>query len=171
VRLLHVSVMANRNMTAYAEIQSELEQTAGRINGTFGTFEWQPISLVSRAIPFAKLVAYYQAADVAWITPLADGMNLVCKEYAAARTDGDGVLVLSEFAGAAVDLASAVMVNPFSHRSMDRAIVQALQMEEAERRERMAELRRKVRKYDLSFWAADQTALFEKAAGQAQPAA
>jgi len=170
VRLLHVSVMANRNMTAYAEIQSELEQTAGRINGTFGSFEWQPVSLVSRAIPFAKLVAYYQAADVAWITPLADGMNLVCKEFAAARTDGDGVLVLSEFAGAAVDLSSAVMTNPFSHRSMDRAILQALEMGDAERRDRMAELRRKVRKFDLNFWAEDQTALFRKAQAQARPA-
>ena len=167
VRLLHVSVMANRNMTAYAEIQSELEQTAGRINGSFGTFEWQPVSLVSRAIPFAKLIAYYQAADVAWITPLADGMNLVCKEYAAARSDGDGVLVLSEFAGAAVDLSSAVMVNPFSHRSMDRALLQALEMPEEERRERMAELRRKVKRYDLDFWAADQTRLFARTAQDA----
>lgn len=161
VRLLHVSVPANRKMTAYAEIQNELEQTAGRINGAFGRFDWQPIALISRAIPFNELVAYYQAADVAWITPLADGMNLVCKEYAAARTDGDGVLVLSEFAGAAVDLSSAVMTNPFSHRSMDSAILQALNMDEPERRHRMAALRKTVAKFDVRAWSADQTNLFE----------
>ena len=172
VRLLHVSVVANRNITAYQEVQNELEQTAGRINGAFGTFEWQPIALISRAIPFTELVAYYRAADVAWITPLADGMNLVCKEYAAARIDGDGVLVLSEFAGASVDLSAAVMANPFSARSMDRAILQALDMAEPERRDRMAALREKVRKFDLNAWAQDQTNLFDiarKAARAAEP--
>ncbi|MEM7615016.1 MAG: trehalose-6-phosphate synthase, partial [Pseudomonadota bacterium] len=96
VRLMHVSVSANRNMTAYEDIQSGIEETAGRINGRFGTLDWQPIALISRAIPFDDLIQYYLAADVAWITPLADGMNLVCKEYVSARTDGDGVLVLSE---------------------------------------------------------------------------
>ena len=152
VRLLHVSVAANRNMAAYEEIQNEIEQTAGRINGQYGTFDWTPISLISRAIPFDELVAYYRAADVAWITPLADGMNLVCKEYCAARVDGDGVLVLSEFAGAAVELHAAITVNPFSHNAMDRTILQALQMEETERRDRMASLRKAVARYDIEAW-------------------
>ena len=156
VRLLHVSVAANRNMVAYEEIQNDLEQVAGKINGRFGSLDWQPIALVSRAIPFTELVAYYHAADVAWITPLADGMNLVCKEYCAARTDGDGVLVLSEFAGAVVELESAVITNPFSHRSMDSAILHALSMEEEERRTRMEAMRRIVRKHDIRFWAEDQ---------------
>lgn len=160
VQLMHVSVSANRNMTIYENIQTEIEQVAGRINGRFGTLEWQPVSLMSRAIPFDELVAYYRAADVAWITPLADGMNLVCKEYVAARTDGDGALVLSEFAGAAVELGSAIITNPYSHRSMDRAILQALEMGEAERRERMAELRRTVRKYDIASWGQAQREAF-----------
>ncbi|MCA8880125.1 MAG: glucosylglycerol-phosphate synthase [Rhodobacteraceae bacterium] len=171
IRLMHVSVAANRNMTAYEEIQNELEQAAGRINGAYGSFHWQPISLISRAIPFTELVAYYRAADIAWITPLADGMNLVCKEFCAARADGDGVLVLSEFAGAAVDLAPAVMTNPFSHRSMDSAILQALNMEEEERRGRMAELRARVRRHDLTAWAEAQTALFRNAEAHHQSAA
>ncbi len=152
IRLMHVSVGANRGMAAYAEIQSEIEQTAGRINGQFGTLEWQPIALISRAIPFAELLAYYRAADVAWITPLADGMNLVCKEYVSSRTDGDGVLVLSEFAGATVELGSAVITNPFSHRSMDEALKIALDMPEEERRARMAELRKAVKRYDVHTW-------------------
>ena len=152
LRLMHVSVSANRNMAAYGEIQNEIEQTVGRINGRFGTLDWQPVALVSRAIPFEELIAYYQAADVAWITPLADGMNLVCKEFVAARSDGVGVLVLSEFAGAAVELGDAVIANPFSHRSMDRAISEALDMSEAERRYRMERLRKAVAETDVRKW-------------------
>lgn len=152
VRLMHVSVMANRNMTVYQEIQAEIEEAVGRINGRFGTFDWTPVTLVSRAVPFDQLIAYYRAADVAWITPLADGMNLVAKEYCASRTDGDGVLVLSEFAGASVELSSAVITNPFSNRAMDEAIYNALNMPEEERRIRMAELRRVIEKYDITEW-------------------
>ncbi|AJE46167.1 glucosylglycerol-phosphate synthase [Celeribacter indicus] len=161
VRLMHVSVAANRNMTAYEEIQRALEHQAGMLNGRFGSLEWQPVALISRPIPFVDLVAYYRAADVAWITPLADGMNLVCKEYCAARTDGDGVLVLSEFAGAAVELPSAVPTNPFSHKSMDGAIAFALEMPEAERRGRMERAREMVRKQDVRFWAEDQMRAFD----------
>ncbi|MCV3273977.1 glucosylglycerol-phosphate synthase [Roseobacter sinensis] len=163
VKLMHVSVSANRNMSAYALTQTGIEETAGRINGRFGTLEWQPIALISRAIPFDDLIKYYLAADVAWITPLVDGMNLVCKEYLAARTDGDGVLVLSEFAGAAVELNSAVITNPFSHRSMDQAILQALEMPEDERRDRMKALRRVVRKYSVQAWGDTQQAQFAAA--------
>ena len=152
IRLMHVSVSANRNMTAYEQIQSEIEQMAGRINGRFGTLEWQPVALISRPIPFTELIAYYQAADVAWITPLADGMNLVCKEFVASRVDGDGVLVLSEFAGAAVELGDAVITNPFSHRSMDRAIDDAIAMPEEERVQRMKALRDAVDLTDIKKW-------------------
>ncbi|WP_226779307.1 glucosylglycerol-phosphate synthase [Oceaniglobus trochenteri] len=168
VRLMHVSVSANRNMTAYAEVQDAIEQTAGRINGQYGTFDWTPIALISRAVPFSELVAYYRAADVAWITPLADGMNLVCKEYVAARTDGDGVLVLSEFAGAAVEMGSAVITNAYSHRSMDSAILTALRMPEQERRQRMSLLRNVVQKYDIRAWGRMQKEAFDKAAETAK---
>lgn len=152
VRLMHVSVAANRNMTAYLDIQNEIEQTVGRINGRFGTLDWQPITLISRAIPFVELVSYYRAADVAWITPLADGMNLVCKEFVASRVDGEGVLVLSEFAGAAVELGSSVLTNPFSNRSMDSAILSALRMPKEERRTRMASLRDVVLSNTVRDW-------------------
>lgn len=152
VRLMHVSVSANRNMSSYEDIQTEIEQIAGRINGRFGTLEWQPVALISRAIPFDELVSYYRAADVAWITPLADGMNLVCKEFVASRVDGEGVLVLSEFAGAAVELSDALIVNPFSNRAMDRGILQALEMDGMERRHRMERLRKAVAENDLSRW-------------------
>ncbi|MEM6741938.1 MAG: trehalose-6-phosphate synthase, partial [Pseudomonadota bacterium] len=164
IRLMHVSVVANRNMTAYAEIQAHIEQLAGRINGTFGTLEWQPLAFISQPIPFDDLVAYYRAADVAWITPLADGMNLVCKEYVASRVDGDGILVLSEFAGAAVELPSAVMTNPFSARSMDTAIEQALSMPEEERRHRMHAMREVVSRADIKAWGDTQLSFGKRAA-------
>lgn len=160
LRLMHVSVSANRNMTVYEGIQNEIEQTAGRINGRFGTFDWTPVTLISRAIPFTELVGYYRAADVAWITPLADGMNLVAKEFVACRSDQDGVLVLSEFAGAAIELKSAVHANPFSHRSMDKALLQALAMSDDERCQRMTAMRDTIRKYDIRAWAEDQMASF-----------
>ncbi len=152
LRLMHISVSANRNMTAYAEIQAEIEQVAGRINGRFGTLDWQPVALLSRAVPLEDLVAYYRAADVAWITPLADGMNLVCKEFIASRIDESGVLVLSEFAGAAVQLREAVTTNPFSHRAMDLTIRHALEMPALERQRRMKSLRKAVEADDIATW-------------------
>jgi trehalose-6-phosphate synthase len=166
VRLMHVSVSANRNMTAYENVQSEIEQTAGRINGRFGTLDWQPIALISRAIPFDELVAYYRAADVAWITPLADGMNLVAKEFVASRVDEDGAVVLSEFAGAAVEMQEAVITNPFSNRSMDQAILTALSMAPEERLGRMRALRAAVARNDIRLWARNVIAGPEKSPGR-----
>ena len=162
VKLMHVSVSADRSMSAYAPIQTGIEETAGRINGRFGTLEWQPIALISRAIPFDDLIKYYLAADIAWITPLVDGMNLVCKEFVSARVDGDGVLVLSEFAGAAVELHSAVVTNPFSHRSMDSAILSAINMPEEERRNRMKNLRSVVSQFTVAHWGAEQQRQFDE---------
>ena len=167
VRLLLVSVSANRNMAAYEEVQRQIEEVAGRINGRFGRFDWQPVSLISRAIPFKRLIAYHQAASVCWIAPLCDGLNLVAQEYVAARADGDGVLVLSEFAGVAVALPSAVLVNPFSNRSMDSALDQALAMPEEERRARMAALKQKVHRYDITAWMGEQRRVFAEIGGSA----
>jgi glucosylglycerol-phosphate synthase len=160
VRMMLVSVPANRNMTVYQEIQAQIEAITGRINGRFGRLDWQPVSLISRAIPFRKLIAYHQAADVCWIAPLCDGLNLVAQEYVAARTDGLGSLVLSEFAGAAIPLHATVAVNPFSNRSMDAAIDQALDMPQDEQRARMKILRERVRRYDIRAWMEEQRRLF-----------
>ncbi len=160
VRLMLVSVPANRNMAVYERVQRDIEALAGRINGRFGRLDWQPVSLISRAIPFTRLIAYHQAADVCWITPLCDGLNLVAQEYVAARTDGLGALVLSEFAGAAIPLAATVTANPFSNRSMDAAIDLALDMAPEEQAQRMKVLRTRVRRYDIRAWMAEQRRLF-----------
>ena len=143
VRLMLVSVGANRAMTAYEEVQTKIEELTGRINGTHGSFEWQPVSLISTAIPLAELVAYYRAADVASITPLADGLNLVAAEYCLAKGPNErGALILSEFAGCAVLLNGEIPVNPFSYASMDRALDQALAMSDEEKATRMIDLRK-----------------------------
>ena len=155
VRLLLVSVAASNGMAVYEQVQQELEGLAGRINARHAQFDWQPVHLMSTPIPFHELAAFYRQADVCWITPLADGLNLVAKEFVASRTDGDGALVLSEFAGVSVELPHAVLCNPFSTRSMDHAIDQALDMPEEERRQRMTEMRSVVRNHTIGDWADD----------------
>ena len=162
VRLMLVSVGANRAMTAYEEVQRRIEELTGRINGRFCSFEWQPVALIATVIPLAQLVAYYRAADVASITPLADGLNLVASEFCAAQGEGGkGVLVLSEFAGCAVTLQGAVPVNPFSHASMDSGLDQALAMEEEEARGRLAALRKSAKRWDIEAWTRRELELFE----------
>lgn len=153
VQLLSASVSANSNMTVYRAIQREIEHLAGRINGRFGTLNWQPLMLSTRAIPFEQLMAYYRCADVCWITPLRDGLNLVAKEYVAARAGMGGALVLSEFTGAAVELPNAILTNPFSSNSMDSAIDQALDMPEEEQKFRMQQMFDTVTKYNATHWA------------------
>lgn len=155
VRLLLVSVAANNGMAVYEQVQQEIEGMAGRINARFAQFDWQPVHLMSTPIPFQQLAAFYRQADLCWITPLADGLNLVAKEFVAARTDGGGALVLSEFAGVSVELPHAVLCNPFSTRSMDHAIDQALDMPAEERRMRMTEMRKAVAGHTIGDWADD----------------
>jgi glucosylglycerol-phosphate synthase len=155
VRLLLVSVAASNGMAVYEQVQQELEGLAGRINARHAQFDWQPVHLMSTPIPFHELAAFYRQADVCWITPLADGLNLVAKEFVASRTDGDGALVLSEFAGVSVELPHAVLCNPFSTRSMDHAIDQALDMPEKERRQRMKAMRSVVSNHTIGDWADD----------------
>ncbi len=163
VQLLLTSVSANAGMTVYRNVQREIEQIAGRINGRFSTFSWQPLVLFTQAIPFDELVAYYRCADVCWITPLRDGLNLVAKEYVAARGDlKSGALVLSEFTGAAIELPTAIMANPYSNRNMDAAIDQALDMTEEEEADRLATMLEKVHRYDSSHWAQHTVARFRE---------
>lgn len=153
MQLLVTSVAANAGMTVYRAVQREIEQLAGQINGRFASLGWQPLLLYTKAIPFEELVAYYRCADVCWITPLRDGLNLVAKEYVAARRDMGGTLVLSEFTGAAIELKGAVLTNPYSARNMDGAIQQALEMGETEQRERMQRMWVSVNQYDSRAWA------------------
>ncbi len=153
VKMLVTSVRAAATMKIYEETQREIEGLVGRINGRFSKLDWTPVVLFSNAIPFERLVAYFRIADVCVTTPLRDGLNLVAKEFVAAKQGRPGALILSEFAGCAVELPQAVLTNPYSNRDMDRALDQAIDMPEAESRERMAQMGQVVRHYDLGRWA------------------
>lgn len=160
VKLLLTAVAANPGMKVYRNAQESIEQLVGRINGHFGDVGWQPIVFSTTAMSFDETLCHYRAADIAWITPLRDGLNLVAKEYIAANVEESGVLVLSEFAGAAVELADAVLVNPYSLSQMDDAIDRALDMPDAEQQARMARLVEEVRQRDIERWSAHIMARF-----------
>ena len=139
-------------ITKYRELKEGIEAAAGRINGRFGGVDWQPVVYQYRSVNHKKLCALYQSADVALITPLRDGMNLVAKEYCVCHA-GEGSLILSEFAGAAAQLGRwAQMVNPYDVVGCAAAIHQAFLMPSAERRTRMAALRRVVHSHDVYWW-------------------
>jgi glucosylglycerol-phosphate synthase len=153
VILLTVSVAPAEGMRVYRHARQEIEQLVGKINGRFSTLDWVPIRLFTKPFPFDEMVAYYRAADIVWIPPLRDGLNLVCKEYVAAHEGQDGVLILSEFTGAAVELPEALLCNPYSFNSMDRSIDRALSMSPAEQQQRMSALYKAVTRYDVQQWA------------------
>ena len=152
VRFIQLAVPSRTNIDAYASLRSTVEEAVGHINGRFGTTSWLPIHYLYRSVEPHDLVALYRAADVALVTPLRDGMNLVAKEFVASRPDGDGVLVLSEFAGAAEELDGAILVNPYDFEGMSTAIHAALTTSEGERRSRMSTLRERVMVHDVHRW-------------------
>ena len=153
VRMVQIAVPSREKVAAYQRIRRKVEELVGGINGRFGTHRWAPIRYVYSSVSDTVLSALYRAADVFLVTPLRDGMNLVAKEFVASRTDDDGVLVLSEFAGAADELTSALVVNPYDVDAMADAIHAALTMSRDERRARMRALRQRVTTHDAAAWA------------------
>jgi trehalose 6-phosphate synthase len=154
VSLLQVVVPSRETIPEYDRMKAEIEQLAGRINGQFARpGGWVPVWFEYRSLSRLELLAYYRAADIALITPLKDGMNLVAKEYCACSIEEDCVLVLSEFAGAAEQLrAGAVLVNPFDIEAVAEAIRTACHMEYGERIARMRAMRRSIRRHDVFWW-------------------
>ena len=153
VKMFCVCVAPAEGMSAYRAAQREVERLAGAINGKYGNLRWTPIMLSTRGVPFEELVCYYRAADVCMVTPLRDGLNLVAKEFIGAQDGDPGVLMLSEFAGAAVELPEALLVNPYSERMMDATLDQALDMGGPERTQRMNAMQERVRRWDVDHWA------------------
>ena len=148
-----VVVPSRRSIPEYAELKSNIERLVGEINGEFTDSGWVPVHYLYRSLPVEELVAYYRTADIGLIMPLKDGMNLIAKEYCAAQVRHDGVLILSEFAGAAAELGrSALLVNPHDFDGVADAIVAACDMPVGERRARMRALRRTVRNADIFRW-------------------
>ncbi|MGE3512660.1 MAG: trehalose-phosphatase, partial [Vicinamibacterales bacterium] len=154
IRYVQIAVPSRGMVDSYQSFKRQVEETVGRINGTCGTLQSTPIHYMYGSVSQQQLVALYRAADVMLVTPLRDGMNLVAKEFLASRVDGDGVLVLSEFAGATSELGDAVVVNPYDVDAMAGAIQRALALDETERRVRMRRLRESVASHDVHQWAA-----------------
>jgi trehalose 6-phosphate synthase/phosphatase len=153
VRLLQVAVPSRIRVPAYRRLRHAVNALVGRINGRFGTPGWTPVQYLYRSLPQTTLVALYRTADVMLVTPVRDGMNLVAKEFVACRTDESGVLILSEFAGAADELTDALIVNPYDIDGVAATMHRALTMEGIERRHRMRALRARVVANDVSHWA------------------
>lgn len=152
VKLFLICVPPAPGMRVYDEIQADIEQRVGSLNGKMSTLTWIPVVLFAKPMGFDELMSWYRASDICWITPLRDGLNLVAKEYIAAKEGKEGKLILSEFTGAAVELEAAVLVHPYSARSMDAAIDEALDMPRSEEVERMGRLWEATCEHDLSWW-------------------
>jgi glucosylglycerol-phosphate synthase len=154
VVLLSVATPPSRGMEIYRRVQEEVEGAVGRINGRFSRLDWSPIRYLFRSLPFEEVLALYAVADLAWITPLRDGLNLVAKEYVAAREaiGRSGILIVSEFAGVATELKGAVLTNPYDPREMSETLFESLMMTEAERSDRMARMAAIVRRHDVNAW-------------------
>jgi trehalose 6-phosphate synthase len=150
---LQIATPSRERVEHYIRLRAEIEQTVGRVNGDYGSVGHQPVHYLHQSLPREELTAFYLAADVMLVTPLRDGMNLVAKEYVACRHDDAGVLVLSEFTGAARELTSALLVNPHDTDGVKAAVARALEMPPAEARKRMKALRRQVLTHDVDRWA------------------
>mgnify|MGYP000852725771 CR=1 FL=1 len=155
VVLVMVVVPSRVAVEHYEMMKGQIEALVGRINGRFGRPGWTPVVYMYRSLPFAPLAALYAASDIALVTPLRDGMNLVAKEYIACRTDRTGVLILSEMAGAAQELLEAVTINPNSRHEIAEAIDGALRMPEPEQVRRNTAMQGRIERYDVVRWVAD----------------
>jgi trehalose 6-phosphate synthase len=156
VTFLQITPLSRTDVHAYTEIRATLEQMAGRVNGRFAEADWTPIRYLNRNFSHATSLAFLRAADVAFVTPVRDGMNLVAKEFVAAQDPEDpGVLVLSEMAGAARELSGALQVNPYDKAGMAIALHTALHMPLEERKQRHAQMMAAVREHDIHRWYSD----------------
>ncbi|MFH1395341.1 MAG: trehalose-6-phosphate synthase, partial [Candidatus Omnitrophota bacterium] len=159
-------VPSREDVTSYSMFKKEIDEVIGRINGRFSTGLWAPIHYNYGSVSFEELVALYSAAGVALVTPLRDGMNLVCKEYVAAHSDNEGVLVLSKFAGAIAEIKNCVPVNPYSIEDIANAIYSALHMPKPVMRNKMSKMRNNIRTHNIDTWLQNCLSNFQKAKDQ-----
>lgn len=155
VTMILLAVPSRTAVSDYIELREELEHLIGRINGEHGVIGWVPVWYLYRALPFERLSALYNIADVALVTPLRDGMNLIAKEFVASKSNGKGIIILSEMAGAASELGEAVIVNSYNKAEIVAAIKQALDMPENEQIERNRLMQQRLSRYNITRWAND----------------
>jgi trehalose 6-phosphate synthase/phosphatase len=153
VILVLLVVPSRTRVEHYIQLKKQLDGLVGEINGKYGTIGWMPVWYLYRSLSFHPLAALYSLADVALVTPLRDGMNLVAKEYTATKTDGKGVLILSETAGAAQELGEAIIINANNQEEIAQALAKALEMPEQEQIERNRTMQKRLRRYTVEQWA------------------
>ena len=153
IKLIQILVPSREDVEQYAELKSEIERLVGQINGSFSQPGWIPVQYRHGALKREEILTYYRTCEVALVTPLKDGMNLVAKEYCACRNNESGVLILSEFAGAMQQLkCGALVVNPFDIESLVLAMKRAISMSKEEQKERILKLQQNIRSYDIYWW-------------------
>lgn len=169
VTLLQIAPPSREDVHAYQEIRGRMEALSGRINGAYADVDWVPVRYVSRAYKREELAGIFRAAQIGYVTPLRDGMNLVAKEYVAAQdADDPGVLILSRFAGAALQLKDAVIVNPFSQEGLAEALQAAIEMPLEERKRRWESMMQSVMREDVAHWRDDFVAALMRARDEAR---
>lgn len=155
VVLILIAVPSRTAVSHYRQLKKQVDGLVGSITGRYGTLDWTPIRYFYDTLPFESLIATYHVADVALVTPLRDGMNLMAKEFLATRTDGSGVLILSEMAGASSELGEAIVINPFNRNEFVEAIETALSMPAEEQVSRNRQMQERLKRYQVEDWAYD----------------
>lgn len=155
VRLIILAVPSRSNVPQYQLLKKEIDGLVGKINGEFATVNWTPIWYYYRSMPFENLIDLYTSCDIAWLTPIRDGMNLVAKEFIATRTDGTGVLILSEMAGSANEMNEALLINPNDFEEISDALNEAINMPIEEQQARISILQKRLKRYNVEKWAND----------------
>jgi trehalose 6-phosphate synthase/phosphatase len=154
VSLIMLAVPSRDDVEEYKHLKEEVDEIVGNINGRHSTLSWTPIYYFYRSVPFNQLVAFYSLADICFVTPLRDGMNLVAKEYIASKSNSNGVLILSEMAGSAIELDGALLVNPNDENDMMTTLYKALNMNATEQELRLEKLQEQVRTNSVEKWGA-----------------
>ena len=155
VRLIMLTVPSRSDVDDYIKLKKQTDEIVGRVNGKFASVNWTPIWYYYRSMSFDELIDLYTISDIAMITPVRDGMNLVAKEYVATRVKGDGVLILSEMAGASKELYESITVNPFDLNKMSDMILKAIKMPKKEQIERNRSMQERLSRYTVNYWAKD----------------
>ena len=150
-----IIVPSRTKVSHYKQLKDQIDNLVGSINSKYGNLSWEPIRYLYRSFEFNDLISLYSLADVLLITPIRDGMNLVAKEYVAAKTDGNGVLILGEMAGTAKELGEAIIINPNDTEQTSEAIKTAIEMPNDEKYQRMTGMQNRLKRYDLNRWATD----------------
>ena len=154
-RLVMLAVPSRSGVPQYQLLKKEIDELVGRINGKFASVSWTPIWYFYRSMPFENLIDLYTSCNIALITPIRDGMNLVAKEFIASRTDQSGVLILSEMAGAAQEMSEALLINPNNYNQIADTIHQAIEMPLGEQKKRVSILQKRLKRYNVEKWAND----------------